>query len=189
MATGINETGHQFIFRHPERGRRCEQLWRRLPEHCRSDTARPARRSGMHARHPTAGRDELRDPAAIVAAGAEFHQHPTSEAHNPEADQHKKGRRRRDEEPALYDVHDPSPLASLTRDILPRDILRRWFGGRLYSNGGLFRITPFWCNPLRQTAPPAGVRRANVPLSCSSSQPFSIARRRPDLYSAGVPLI
>jgi hypothetical protein len=131
----------------------------------------------------------LRDPAAIVAAGAEFHQHPTSEAHNPEADQHKKGRRRRDEEPALYDVHDPSPLASLTRDILPRDILRRWFGGRLYSNGGLFRITPFWCNPLRQTAPPAGVRRANVPLSCSSSQPFSIARRRPDLYSAGVPLI
>jgi hypothetical protein len=39
-----------------------------------------------------------------------------------------------------------------------------------------------------RTAAPASVNRTKVPLSCSSSQPFSIARRRPALYSAGVPL-
>jgi hypothetical protein len=58
----------------------------------------------------------LADPAVTGASDAEFHQHPTSKAHSPEPDQHKKARRRRDEEPAFYDVHDPA-LTQVLREI------------------------------------------------------------------------
>jgi hypothetical protein len=79
-------------------------------------TLRPlARRSRMPAALPGVALDAPRDPAATGASSAKFHQHPTSKTHKPEPDQHKKARRRSDEEPPLYDVHGPSLHVRLTR--------------------------------------------------------------------------
>src|ERR1700751_5968547 len=43
----------------------------------------------------------LANPPATGASSAKFHQHPTSKAHKPEPDQHKKYRRCRDNEPTF----------------------------------------------------------------------------------------
>jgi hypothetical protein len=75
----------------------------------------------------------IRTPAALPKADQDGPRKPTgnrrierkisstSKAHKPEPDQHEKARRRSDEEPPLYDVHDPIPSrTSYQREILHR---------------------------------------------------------------------
>jgi hypothetical protein len=62
-------------------------------------------------------------PAGIGASSAKFHQRPTSKAHKPEPDQHKKYRRCRDNEPTFYDVHDP-PLTQVLPEGNPAPLIR-----------------------------------------------------------------